>query len=242
MKNLLYTLFLTLLITSCNKAKFDEDYVCLENCVVFSGKIIDTPFNNNLSGVELKFFYHSLEGSSFLRPPVYLGTKTTGEDGAYNFKFNGEEYLKQGYFTIEGKKNGYFASPTTAETFETYESIRVNDIQYNTPIVSNISLYKKAVLELKIKSENKLDFETFDVYYGTKKWINGGPEQKKGYSTGFNILFDDRIDTLININIPVGIKSFVQWQGYDYLKPLVINKTDSLISQDGEKVLYEIVL
>lgn len=81
------------------------------------------------------------------------------------------------------------------------------------------------------------------MYYGTTKWIDGGDfDREKGYSTGFNIIFDDSIDTLINSNIPVGIQSFIQWQGYNYLEPLIVNETDSLISQDGEKAFYEIVL
>ncbi|HLT32615.1 MAG TPA: hypothetical protein VKZ98_02390 [Aquaticitalea sp.] len=243
MKNhVIYIILAILLISSCSKAKFDEDDICLENCVIFTGRIIDTPSNKSISGVELKFYYHSLEGSSFLRPPVYLGTKTTEEEGTYTFKFSGEEYLKQGYFTIEGKKGGYFTHPIEAEAFQTYESIKVEEIQYDTPITRDINLYKKAVLELKIKSENVLDFEKFEVYYGTAKHEPGKFETLNGYSKGFNILFNQKIDTLVNINIPVGIKSYVTWQGYNDLGPFKINKTDSLISRNGEKIVYEILL
>lgn len=242
MKYILPLAVLVILISSCRKAKFDEDYVCLEDCIVFAGRVLDTPYNNKLAGVELRFYFHSLEGSSFLRPPVYLGTKKTGQDGSYQFAFGADDFKESGYFSIMGIKEGYFLFAPDAGSLESYGTILSKGIKLDSTYVYNTKLYKKAELELKIKSERDLDFETFEIRYGTDKTIPGVLGGYNGYVTGFNIIFDKRIDRVFNLNIPVGIKSYINWQGYNYLEPFKLDKVDSLISNQGEKVFYEIVL
>ncbi len=232
-KKVMWIMAFPLLLATCNKPRFSgED--CLENCIVFKGTLIDTPSANKISGAELKFYYHNIEdGPSIFNRPVYLGITKTDNQGNYSFRFNAEDYKKRGYFEVYAYKNGYFVHPYGAGSFQSITSYNTNKVEFDKPLNTITKLYKETTLSLRVKSNQEpLPFKDFQLDYTV---VNG-------YKFGFNIQFENKIDTLIELSIPVGIPGYLSWEGINYPDRPILSETDTLYSQNGEKLSYEIVL
>lgn len=217
---------------ACSKEPRFDGLQCTQNCIVLSGNLVDTPFNNRISDVDIKIYYQQPGPPSIFIQPTYIGKTKTNKDGNYSFRFDGEKYMNGGYFIFYVHKPGYFHHVSKNADFEQIGSINTEDIRLDQPTNDTTKLYKRTSLFLKIKTtKEKLDFKGFDITYQVGK-----------YPWGFNIIFDKKIDTLIELNMPVGIPAHIGWEGRSYLEPPVVKKQDSVFSKSGENVSYEIML
>src|SRR6476620_12380823 len=89
----LLTITIIVLLTACIKTKQEFDGVnCSGNCYILTGKVVDTPSNAGLQGVELRFYYRP-PGYTLIRDPTrYLGKAMTNSNGDYKFQFDGTKY------------------------------------------------------------------------------------------------------------------------------------------------------
>lgn len=180
-----------------DKAKFDG-ITCSGNCFILKGHLKDTPYLNNLSGVELKFYYRKTHGwfSS------YLGKAYTDAGGNYQFKFDATDYLnpKDGYFSIVSYKEGYMTYLISKNLMPSY--FHLDSTHINLPFTQNCTVVKIANIKVNIKANTQVNFKTlkFSYHYGRgiiNLWHNGpGP-----YEKSFSIETAEGLPTKIEWNV-----------------------------------------
>lgn len=226
MRTLMITTFIFLLI-SCKKTKPEFDGVsCSANCYILTGKIVDTPFNTALQGVELRFYYRPPGNPLFYDPTRYLGKTQTNASGEYKFQFDGTNYkTRSGYYWIQATKSGYFFAPSNSNL----NVFDLDSTQFNIPFNQNFPLFRPAKLTVRFRATTVTNFEflTFSYHHG------GG---------GAGIALNGRrtIDTTIIYQTAGDINTFVEWHAIG--NGVNIRKSDTLFTTRGGTIQYQINL
>jgi hypothetical protein len=224
----LLTITIVFLLTACRKTKPEFDGVnCSGNCYVLTGKVIDTPSNIGLKGVELKFYYRPPGYALFWDPTRYLGNTTSNSIGEYKFQFDGIKYKTGvGYYKIQASKNGYFYDPLNQNDVKIFY---LDSSQFNLPLKQDFALFRPATLTVRFRATTITNFEflTFSYYYA---------------APGTGIILNGRrtIDTTITFKTAGDINTIVQWNAAG--NGVNIRRSDTLFTTSGGNILYQINL
>ena len=224
----LLTITIIVLLTACIKTKQDFDGVnCSGNCYILTGKVIDTPSNAGLQGVELKFYYRPPGYTLISDPSRYLGKTTTNSNGDYKFQFDGTKYKAgTGFYRIVATKSGYFYDPFNQNDVKIFD---LDSSQFNVPFNQDFALFRPAKLAVRFRATTVTNFEflTFVYHYGTR---------------GTGIILNGRrtIDTTITFQTAGDVGTFVQWDAVG--NGVSIRKNDTLFTTRGGTIQYQINL
>lgn len=216
------------LLFACRKTRPEFNGVdCSGNCYILTGKVVDTPSNSGLEGVELKFYYRPRGYALFSDPTRYLGKTTTNANGEYKFQFDGTKYRSgAGYFRMVATKAGYFYNPNNQNDVATFY---LDSSQFNVPYRQNFALFRPAKINVRFKAQTVTNFEflTFSYHYGT---------------SGMSISFNGRrqIDTTVTFQTAGDIRTFVNWSAIG--NGVNIRKNDTLFTTRGGTINYQIDL
>ena len=217
-----------LLLNSCRKTTPEFDGInCTGNCYILTGRVIDTPSNAGLQGVELKFFYRPPGYALLTNPTRYLGKTTTNQRGEYNFRFDGTGFKEDGgYYKIQAVKAGYFYGNLNQNDIREFD---LDSADFNVPFNQDFALYRVAKLTVRFVASTvtSFDFLTFSYNYGP---------------LGTGIIFPGgrKIDTTITYQTAGDISTFVQWGATG--SNINIRKKDTLVVARGGTAQYQVVL
>jgi hypothetical protein len=222
----IFFLSVLILLVGCDKPGINGGK-CSGNCYVLTGKVVDTPSNAGLKGVELKF-YHRTSGGWIFDPTTYLGRTSTNADGEYTFQFDGTNYKKgTGYFLLEPIKSGYFyTSPSSDEVKKFY----LDSSNFNIPVDQRIRLFRKATMQVRIRPTSGTKFEFLTILY-----------QHGTNATGIALNRNQIVDTTITFQTAGDIHTLVQWSAVGNGVSSV-SKKDTLFTTQGGTVQYRIDL
>lgn len=216
-----------LLLLSCRKSKPEFDGVhCFGNCYILTGKIVDTPSNVGLAGVELKFYYRR-PGYALLDPTRYLGKTISNSTGEYKFQFDGTNYKGgAGYYYILATKKNYFYDPLNDNEVSVFN---LDSNQFNIPFIQNFRLFRPATLVVRFRATTVINFQflTFVYNYGTP-------------GTGIILNGGRAIDTTVTFRTAGDIRTFVQWDALG--NGVRVKKSDTLFTTRGGTILYQVDL
>ena len=220
----LIIIILLLSVFACKKTDAEFDGInCIGNCYFLTGKIVDTPANNQLKGVELNFYYKP--ASLMFDNTQYLGKTMTDEKGAYKFQFDGSNYkLNRGYFYIKGTKQDYFCNVHQNDILGYFN---LDSTQINDSTKQNFSMFKVSKLKVHYSIQNNTNFQFLTFSYGigqsTQGWIFGG----------------GKYDTTIEYITAKDIRTFVNWNAVG--NNVSIQKYDTLTAT-GTTLYYDVKL
>lgn len=219
---------LLFLLVACRKSKPEFDGVnCSGNCYILTGKIVDTPSNSSLQGVQLKFYFRPVGYALFWDPTRYLGKTTTDGNGNYKFTFDGTKYkATQGHFIAEATKKGYFYDPMNQNEVANFY---LDSAQFNIPFVQNFILFRSATLHVRFQATNVTNFQflTFMYYYDAR-------------GTGIVLNGNRAIDTTVTFQTAGDVRTFVQWDASG--NGVSIRRNDTLFTTRGGRIQYQINL
>jgi len=222
------TITIIFLLIACRKTKPEFDGVnCSGNCYILTGKVVDTPSNAALQGVELKFYYRPSGYALFNDPTRYLGKTTTNSNGEYKFQFDGTKYKTgAGYYRIQATKSGYFYDPLNQNDVKIFN---LDSSQFNAPFNQDFALFRPAKLAVRFRATTVTNFEflTFSYHYGIP---------------GTGIILNGRrtIDTTITFQTAGDVRTFIQWDAAG--NGVNIRKNDTLFTTRGGTIQYQINL
>ena len=219
---------LILLLAACRKTKPEFDGIsCSGNCFILTGRVVDTPSNAGLQGVELRFFYRPPGYALLTNPTRYIGKTTTNSNGAYNFKFDITSFSANGgYFSVQAFKNDYFYGFLNQNELSVFD---LDSTHVNVPFTQNFVLFRAAKLSVRFVAEivTNFDFLTFSYSYGP-------------IGNGISFPGGRKIDTTIHFQTAGDISTFVQWEAKG--NGVNISKKDTLIATRGGTYQYKISL
>lgn len=178
---------------------------CSGNCFILKGIVSETPSNQVLSNVEVRFYLGQVTNGQFPPPPakLYLGKTTTNSNGEYEFRFDGTNF-KYGspLYYIEASKEGYIFGPTPEQ--QKVKGFYLDSANFNNPVTQNFSLFKPTTLRVRFRASNITNFN----------FIAFGYSYAGGLGAGININGKRQIDTTVNFTTAGGIQSFIRYGAY----------------------------
>lgn len=218
---------LVLLLNSCRKTTPEFDGInCTGNCYILTGRVVDTPSNEGLQVVELKFFYRPTGYALLTNTTRYLGKTTTNQRGEYKFKFDGTAFKDDGgYYRIQAVKAGYFYGHLNQNDI----SFNLDSTAFNVPFNQDFALYRAAKLTVRFVASTVINFDFLTFSY------NYGP-----FGTGIIFPGGRKIDTTITYQTAGDISSFVQWEATG--NNIKIQKKDTLLVASGVTAQYQVIL
>lgn len=227
MRALLLLTFIFLL-TACRKTRPEFDGInCSGSCYILTGKVVDTPSNSAIQGVELKFYYRMPGYFIMGNPNKYLGKTTTNSNGEYTFQFDGSKYKSgEGYYRLQAFKRDFFFLPEAQNDVAIFS---LDSTQFNIPFQQDIVLFRPAKLTVRFRATTVTNFIFLTFYY------------KYGLSeTGFVINGGRKIDTTINFQTAGDVRTFVRWDAAG--NGVNIHKADTLFTNQDGTIQYEVSL
>jgi hypothetical protein len=181
MKKLLVhsTVLVTILFAiSCRKYKdpLFDGVNCSGKCFDIAGKLIDSSANSGITRGEIKFYFNDNTGT-FSNKKIYLGRAVTDANGNYTFKFDGSRFNNvRGYYYAEAYKDNLFHDPFYGNRVSTFN---LDSTLYNIPIIQNFSLFKPAILNVRVIANTITASQSLSVSYtygiiGNGIVLNGG--------------------------------------------------------------------
>lgn len=226
LKSLIFCMLIAL-ITACFKKKPEFDGVsCNSNCYILRGRVIDTPSNSGIQGVELRFYYR-LGNALFSNSSRYLGKTSTNSNGDYFFSFDSKSFKNRGgYFRIQAFKNGYFHGILNQDDLAIFD---LDSSNVDKPFLQNFSLFRKAKLEVRFVANTITNYEFLNFTYGFG-------------STGSGITFPGgkKIDTTITFQTAGDIATFLKWDAVG--NGVNIVRKDTILVAGGGTLQYKIQL
>ena len=211
--------------SSCKKNTEEEGIECKGYCFMLKGQLLDTPANNKISGVELKFYYDQLSFFN-LFSAKYLGSVITDANGEYIFDFDATNFRDPDYvFVMKYSKPGYFYQPSDYNDLSLFHLV---DSNINVPYVQNFTLYKSATLKVHIKVSTFTDFNYLEFRHSYKTSSLYFSHNYPGHHP-FEVTFTEMTAGDVNTYIKCETDHVVQ-----------VN--DSIIIPAGTEQLYEINL
>ena len=222
-----------LIFISCKKDKIDKPIFdgvnCSGNCFILRGAVTDTPTNQRLSNVEVRFYLGQVTYGQFPRPPekLYLGKTITNNNGEYEFKFDGTNFKfgSQLYY-IEGSKTDYiFGSRPEQQKIRMFY---LDSSNFNNPIVLNFNLFRSTTLRVRFRATNitNFNFIAFGYSYGG------------GLGGGIDIEGRRQIDTTVNFITGNNIQTFIGYGAYG--NGVTIERRDTLLINSSTVTDYQV--
>ncbi len=221
MRHLIYIVTLFIL-TSCKKDKIDKPIFdginCSGNCFILKGVVTDTPSNQTLSNVEVRFYLGQLTNGQFPTPPdkLYLGKTLSNANGEYEFKFDGTNFkYGSSLYYIEASKNDYIYGPRPEQ--QKIKLFYLDSSNFNVPFVQNFNLFRPTTLKVRFRATTitNFNFIAFGYSYGG------------GLGGGINIDGRRQIDTTVNFTTGGNVQSFIMYGAYG--NGVTIERRDTLM-------------
>ncbi len=218
---------------SCKKDKIDKPIFdgvnCSGNCFILRGSVTDTPSNQRLSNVEVRFYLGQVTNGQFPPPPdkLYLGKTLTNNNGEYEFKFDGTNF-KYGspLYYIEASKTGYIFGPRPEQ--QKIKLFYLDSSNFNNPLVQNFNLFRPTTLRVRFRATNitNFNFIAFGYSYGG------------GLGGGINIDGRRQIDTTVNFITGNNVQTFIGYGAYG--NGVTIERRDTLIINSSTVTDYQV--
>lgn len=194
-----------------------------------SGKITEGDGSKPLENVELKFYYTKSGYYIILKPIKLLGKTFSKADGSYTFTFDSKDFRSpDGYFDISGSKEGYILKPKRFDD-GVFKTFYLDSTKINIPQISNINIYKRSTLKIRIVKSSNINYEFLNVFYNF---------DKSGYGLGNNI--SNLRDTTIVVETGGNVFTKIRWDAK--VNGFFERKIDSLIVPGGGEATYLINL